>query len=74
MPSILPHAAGEISAAARRGDQVVTEADGENWTIDEHRERIASETLAQELGSGDAEGSKELKILESKVKLAVERV
>ena len=42
--------------------------------IDEHRERIASETLARELESGDAEGGKELKILGSAVRLAVARV
>ncbi len=42
--------------------------------IDEHRERIASETLAQELAAGDAEGGKELKILGSAVRLAVERL
>ena len=42
--------------------------------IDEHRERIASETLADELVSGDAEGGKELKILGSAVRLSVARI
>ncbi len=42
--------------------------------IDEHRERIAAETLADELVSGDAEGGKDLTILGSAVRLAVARV
>ena len=42
--------------------------------IDEHGQRIASETLAEELALGDAEGGKELEILGSTVKLAVARL
>ncbi len=51
-----------------------TEADKVLLAIDEHRERIASETLAREVAPGDAAGGKELEILGLGVRLAVERV
>ncbi len=51
-----------------------TDAEKLLQAIDEHRDRIASETLAKELERGDAAGGKELKILGLAVRLAVERV
>ncbi len=50
-----------------------TDAEDLELAIAEHGARIASETLADELAPGDAEGGKELEILGSAVRLAVTR-
>ncbi len=51
-----------------------TDAEALLLAIDEHRDRIAGETLADELAPGDAGSGKEIEILGSSIRLAVERV
>ena len=65
-----PRPAAAQRARPRRHRRIrvtyATDAEDMLQAIDEHRERIASETLARELEQGDAEGGKELKILGSR--------